>query len=197
MDIQWKEILLSLLPLFVAMDALGGVPVFLALTSDLDRQKRQKLVRDACLTALIVSVLFLIGGKYFFAFLGITADDFRVAGGTVLLVLAISDLILSYAREARQPDDTVGVVPIGIPLIMGPAALTTILILQDTHGYAMTMISITLNLLFVFISFRQADTVTRVLGAGGSKALSKVMALFLAAIAVMMIRVGLTGMLGK
>src|ERR1700690_4397866 len=97
-----KGIFLSLLPLFVAIDALGGVPVFLTLTSQLYHAQRQKLVRDACLTALIVSILFLVGGGTFCSFLGIKEDDFRVAGGTVLLVLAISDLIFPYSVQRKH-----------------------------------------------------------------------------------------------
>src|SRR5688572_28363028 len=116
-----KEFFLSFIPLFVAIDALGAIPIFLSLTSEVEKPDRDRLVRHACVTALIISVLFLIGGASLFAFLGITENDFRVAGGLVLLILAINDLIFSQIRQARQPESTIGIVPIGIPLIMGPA----------------------------------------------------------------------------
>jgi multiple antibiotic resistance protein len=87
------------------------------------------------------------------------------------------------------------VVPIGIPLIMGPAALTTILILVDSYGTIWTVTSIIINLIIVWIVFRNADQVSKILGKGGSRAFAKVASLFLAAIAVMMIRVGITEIL--
>jgi multiple antibiotic resistance protein len=111
----------------------------------MDRAGRRTLITQATFTALGVSVVFLFGGRFIFNFLGITESDFRVGGGIVLLVLAVTDLLFPPSKQ-RQPESTVGVVPIGIPLIIGPAALTTILILVDAHGYAVTIISLLLIL---------------------------------------------------
>ena len=119
-----------------------------------------------------------------------------MGGGVVLLVLAVSDLLFSKERK-RDPDVSVGVVPIGIPLIMGPAALTTIIILVDAHGYVCTIESLLANLLIVWIVFSQADRLTAAIGAAGSRAMAKVASLFLAGIAVMMIRSGIAAMLGR
>jgi len=194
MSIDLNSLLLSFIPLFVAIDILGVVPVFLSLTEGMDRAGRRTLITEATFTALGVSVVFLFGGRFIFNFLGITESDFRVGGGIVLLVLAVTDLLFPPSKQ-RQPESSVGVVPIGIPLIIGPAALTTILILVDTHGYAVTIISLLLNLLIVWFVFRYSEFVIKLLGDAGSKAVAKVAALFMAGIAVMMIRVGLSGML--
>lgn len=196
MSLDFNEILLSFIPLFVAIDVLGVVPIFLSLTERLEGSQRRRLVTEATLTALAVSLAFLIGGRAIFSFLGITENDFRVGGGIVLLVLAVSDLLFSSQKQ-RDPEANVGVVPIGIPLIIGPAALTTILILVDTYGYTVTIISLLANLLIVWLVFRYSSVVIRVMGTAGSKAFAKVASLFMAGIAVMMIRVGLSGMLGK
>jgi multiple antibiotic resistance protein len=131
-----------------------------------------------------------------FSFLGITESDFRVGGGIVLLVLAVNDLLFSKERK-RDLGDSVGVVPIGIPLIMGPAALTTIIILVDSYGYLWTIASLLANMLFVLVVFLQANTVARFMGNAGSRAVAKVAALFLAGIAVMMIRSGITAMIAR
>lgn len=194
MGISLSDLLLSFIPLFVAIDVLGVVPVFLSLTEGLERTHKRRLVTESTLTALAISVVFLVGGRAIFTFLGITEDDFRVGGGIVLLVLAVNDLIFSPERQ-RNPETSVGVVPIGIPLIMGPAALTTILILVDQYGYPLTIISLLINLVLVWLVFRYADRIIRLLGEAGSKGIAKVASLFMAAIAIMMIRVGLTGML--
>lgn len=193
---NWIEQLgLSIIPLFVAVDPLGILPLFLSLTDGMPEKSRQRLVSQATLTALALSVLFLAAGKAVFSFLGITEDDFRIGGGVVLLVLAVTDLLFSDSQqERRAPNETVGIVPIGIPLIMGPAALTTILILLDQYGYVITLISLGINLGLVWLVFRQARWVTRVLGDAGSRAFAKVASLFLAGIAVMMIRVGIVNL---
>jgi multiple antibiotic resistance protein len=189
-----ETFLLAFLPLFVAIDVVGVVPFFVAITGSLDERRRKLLIVEATLTAFVVSLLFLAAGKWIFSFLGITENDFRVGGGVVLLVLAIKDLLFPR-HEERDPESSLGVVPIGIPLIMGPAALTTILLLVDAHGYFWTIASLLVNMLVVWLVFSQAHRITTVIGKGGSKAVAKVFALFLAGIAVMMIRNGITAML--
>ncbi len=191
----FENFLLAFIPLFVAMDVLGTLPLFIGLTEGITDKRRKRLVIEATLTALLISLVFLGSGKLLFSFLGITENDFRIAGGLVLLVLAINDLLFSSDTARKNPETTVGVVPIGIPLIMGPAALTTILILVDSYGTLWTITSIILNLIIVWIVFRNADLVLRIMGKAGSRAVAKVASLFLAAIAVMMIRVGITEIL--
>jgi multiple antibiotic resistance protein len=194
MNFDFNSLLLSFIPLFVAIDILGVVPVFLSLTERMSLSQRHSLITQATFTALAVSVVFLFGGRIIFNFLGITENDFRVGGGIVLLVLAVSDLLFPASKQ-RNPESSVGIVPIGIPLIIGPAALTTILILVDTHGYVVTIISLLLNLLIVWFVFWYSELVIKLMGDAGSKAVAKVAALFMAGIAVMMIRVGLSGMI--
>jgi multiple antibiotic resistance protein len=133
MAIDFSSLLLSFVPLFVAIDVFGVIPIFLSLTENLKKGEKDRLVTEANITGLAVAIVFLFGGRAIFRFLGITENDFRVGGGVALLVLAVIDLVSSSDKQ-RNPDDSVGFVPIGIPLIIGPAALTTILILVDTYG---------------------------------------------------------------
>lgn len=185
--------LLAFIPLFVAIDVFGVLPLYIALTERLDDRSRNILAAEATLTAFVVSLLFLAAGKLVFSFLGITESDFRVGGGIVLLVLAVYDLLFSKDRK-QDPDSSVGIVPIGIPLIMGPAALTTIIILVDAHGYVWTIASLVVNMVIVLAVFLQAKRIIKVLGKAGSRAVAKVAALLLAGIAVMMIRSGIMEM---
>lgn len=190
-----RDFFLAFVPLFVAIDALGALPLFVHLTDGTTRERRLNLVTQATLTAGAIAIVFIFAGKLIFSLLGITDNDFRVAGGIVLLVISISDLAyVSYRRST--PSDLVGVVPIGIPLIMGPAALTTILVSLESNGFALTVASLALNLAIVWITFRNYHWIIRALGEAGSRAFAKVMSLFMAAIAVMMIRMGLSGILG-
>lgn len=188
-----ETFLLAFIPLFVAIDVFGVLPLFVALTSELEEHRRKVLTLEATATALVVSLLFLAAGKLLFSFLGITESDFRVGGGIVLLLLAVNDLLFSKERK-RDPDATVGVVPIGIPLIMGPAALTTIIISVNSYGYGWTIASLVVNMAIVFVVFSQANRIAKVMGDAASRAVAKVFALFLAGIAVMMIRSGIMQM---
>lgn len=191
-----ETFLLAFIPLFVAIDVFGVLPLFVSLTDNMDDHRRKTLTLEATLTAFVISLVFLAAGKLLFSFLGITESDFRVGGGIVLLVLAVNDLLFSKERK-RDPETSVGVVPIGIPLIMGPAALTTIIILVDSYGYVWTIASLVVNMLIVVLVFSQSKSIAGVMGKAGSRAVAKVIALFLAGIAVMMIRSGITDMLTK
>ena len=188
-----ETFLLAFIPLFVAIDVFGVLPLFVALTDGMGPGDRRKLTREATLTAFAISIVFLVAGKMVFSLLGIRESDFRVGGGVVLLVLAVYDLLFSKESK-RDLKDAVGVVPIGIPLIMGPAALTTIIILVDSYGYVWTIASLLANMLIVLLVFLEANAITRIMGNSGSRAIAKVAALFLAGIAVMMIRSGITAM---
>ena len=186
--------LLAFIPLFVAIDVLGLLPIFISMTQGMGETKRRRLISHATITALAVSVIFLFAGKAVFHLLGITVNDFRIGGGIVLLVLSVRDLIFpdEGSRVTGESSADVGIVPIGIPLIIGPAVLTTIIILVDTHGYVPTIAALMANLAIVWVAFRKSPVIVRLMDASGAKGFAKVAALFLAAIAVMMIRLGVS-----
>lgn len=189
-----KTFLLSFIPLFVAIDIIGTVPLFLGLTEDYTERDKKKLIRDAVIAAFIIAVIFLVGGKIILQFLGITIDDFRIAGGIILLILSVNDILFT-SDDAKSGENSIGIVPLGIPLIIGPAALTTILILLDQFGFYMTVISMVLNFIIVWVVLVFSRFVINIMGEGGTKAFAKIAALFLAAIAVMMIRVGIVNLI--
>ncbi len=180
----------TFIPLFVATNIFMLLPVFISLTKEMSKAKRKIVVRDSILTAIIVSFLFIGLGEFIFRTLGITSDDFKIAGGIVLLIFAVRDLVHS-GEERIKPDIKVGVVPIGVPLIIGPAVLTNILLLVDHYGIMPTVISLVLNLFIVWITLINAERLTNIIGRGGITGIAKVMALLLAAIAIMMIRIGI------
>jgi multiple antibiotic resistance protein len=180
----------TFIPLFVAMNTFMLLPIFISLTKDMTRPKKQKVIIDSLLTAVIVSLSFIALGEVIFRILGITADDFKIAGGTLLLVIAILDLT-QHIEERMKPDVRMGVVPIGVPLIVGPAVLTNILLLVDHYGIIPTVIALMLNLFIVWISLMNAERIIKIVGKGGIIGISKVMALLLASTAIMMIRLGI------
>lgn len=182
--------LLAFLPLFVAIDPIGVLPFYVTLTDGMDAERRRVVLLQAMLTAFGVGAAFVLVGQALFQYLGITTSDFRVAGGAILLVLAIYDLL--FAGESRKPtSQNVGVVPLGIPLIVGPAVLTTLVLQADASGRLPALLAFVANLTIVLIVFLLARRIVRLIGDGGAAAVGKIATLLLAAIAVMMIRVGI------
>jgi multiple antibiotic resistance protein len=189
-----RALLLTFIPLFVAVDVVGVVLIYLGIGLSLDEPTRRRLVLEATITAAAVGLAFLFVGDAVLSFLGVTVGDFQIAGGVLLLVLSMHDL-LHPETPLRQPGARPGVVPLGIPMIVGPAVLTTLLTLARSHGYAMTLIGFALNLGIVWVALRWASLIGRFLGEGGCRAISKVFSLVLAAIAVTFVRRGLAAAL--
>jgi multiple antibiotic resistance protein len=193
-----QEFGLTFVPLFVAMDAVGVLPILVPLTQDMKAKERSRTVRLAVITALGLGLGFVAIGKGIFLFLGIEVSDFLIAGGLILFLLAAKDLITGKMVEAQASigSDMVGVVPIGTPLVVGPAVLTTLLILTDQYSIVMVIIAFIVNLAIAWLLFAQANRVVAFLGQGGVRATSKIVSLFLAAIAIKMIRQGVLAVLG-
>lgn len=184
-----EKFIAAFIPIFVALDAIGLVAILIGLAGPMDHHRRQVEAHLGLITGLAVSIGFIFLGKIIFAALGISVGDFQVAGGLILLVLAAREL-LDLGGERKHGSDAFGVVPLGMPLIAGPALLTALLILVDTVGLVYTLLSLLVNLLIVGVAFRNADFLSRALGKRGLQGVSKLIALLLAAIAVSLIRRG-------
>jgi multiple antibiotic resistance protein len=182
----------AFIPIFVAIDPIGLVAMFMGLAGNASREHRQREAFIGIFTALCVSVGFVFLGKIIFTALGITVADFQVAGGLILLGLAGREL-LNIVPADREATNDFGVVPLGMPLIAGPALLTALLILVDTVGLVFTLFSLLVNLALVAVAFWNAGLVARWMGRQGLRGVSKIVALLLAAIAVSLIRRGWHG----
>lgn len=182
---------LCFVPLFVAMDALGLLPLFVRLTQGLDRPRIRRVIFESVLTAMVVALLFLFIGRSILALLGITVADFMIAGGSLLFVISLSDLIGPEKRRLQFGQDSVGAVPLGVPLIVGPGVLTATILLSSQYGTAPTVAAIVFNIAIVGIVFLLADGIIHVLGRAGTRTISKLASLILAAIGVMMVRKGI------
>ncbi len=184
-----KDLPLTFIPLFVAMDPIGILPIYMSVTVDLTDGEKRRVVRYSTITALVICLAFIAVGEVVFGILGITVSDFKIAGGLLLLVLAIIELVKEGGSHRKAQD--VGIVPIGVPLLVGPAVLTTLIVLSDHYGIIPALISLAFNLLVTYIVLSGAKTIMKFIGRNGVIAISKLVALLLAAIAVMMIRIGL------
>ena len=184
-----KNLLLAFIPIFVAVDAVGVLPIFVSLTQGLKKEEKLRIIFQSMLTAICLAVGFIFLGKIVFKLLGISLGDFMVAGGAILFCIAIMDII-NPGKKRRIPSNELGAVPLGTPLIVGPAVLTTSLIIIGEYGLYATLFSVLANVILAGIIFSLSGILIRILGEAGSKALSKITSLLLAAIAIMMIRKG-------
>jgi multiple antibiotic resistance protein len=192
MKIFW----LCFLPLFVAVDAVGVLPMFLHFTGGMQKGKVRRVILISVVTAAIVALLFLTAGSALLKYLGITVADFMVAGGILLFIICMSDMLSTGKGNLAVDADSLGAVPLGVPLITGPGVLTTSILLMNEYGFGPTAGAIVLNVLLAGGVFSLAPAINRLLGKTGAMIISKISNLLLAAIAVMMIRKGLTIIIG-
>jgi multiple antibiotic resistance protein len=186
-----EKFLLAFIPLFVAMDPVGLVPFFLGMTQGIERHRRERIAWQAIVTAAVVAIGFMFLGRWTFRVLGISVGDFQVAGGLILLVLASRDLLRPGTATESLPEDF-GIVPLGLPYIAGPATLTTLVILMDSVGFDFALASLAANLVLIACAVYYADWLAKKFSPTGLRAVSKIISMLLAAIAVSMIRRGLT-----
>jgi multiple antibiotic resistance protein len=193
----FKEFWLCFVPLFVAVDALGTLPIFASLVGNAEQKRVNKVIRTSVITALGVALPFIFLGEFMLQLLNITVPDFMIAGGIILLLLSIRDLLSTEKRSLAADLDGLGPVPLGVPLIVGPAVLTTILLLSRQHGFFLTTTATVINIILAGFVFSSLGTIMRVIGNSGAQIASKIANLLLAAIAVMLIRKGVVAIMSK
>jgi multiple antibiotic resistance protein len=186
----WDSFILTFVPLFIVIDAIGNVPFVITLSEGLSRKDRLKMIHVATLTAAIVGLIFLFLGRLVLKLMGISVGAFAIAGGIVLIVLSIKYMTTGHMVETVK-EEMVAVVPIGTPLTVGPATITTLLLLATQFPLYWVLISFSLNIAIVWVMFLLTDQIVRILGQGGIKAFSRIASLLLAAIAVNMVLRGL------
>jgi multiple antibiotic resistance protein len=187
-----QQFIKTFVPLFIVIDAFGNVPFVITLSEGMLKSERNKMILVAVITAALVGLAFLFLGKVILDAMGIEVGAFAIAGGLILLVLSVRYVLTGHITDYIK-EEMVAVVPIGTPLTVGPATITTLLLLvneQRFHLY-MVLLSFALNILIAWAVFMLSGWFVRFLGQGGVKAVSKVFSLLLAAIAVTMIIHGL------
>lgn len=191
-----KDFSLVFLPLLVAMDPLAVVPFLVPFLGSLQPDRRRRVINISVVTGLVIGLLFLGLGRAIFLALGITVSDFLIAGGLVLLIVSLRELLSSTVGEAPPaPNELMAVVPIGTPLLVGPATISMLILLSGLFSVWLVIAAFLLNMLLAWVVFSQSQHITRFLGRGGLQAFSRVTYLLLAAIAIQLIRRGVTEIL--
>lgn len=194
--------LVSISAVFFVVDPIGVVPIFLAITGSDSPQKRRATALRACLVACSLLLFFALFGGVIFKIFGVSLGAFRVAGGLLLLITALDMLNARPAGTRTSPSETeegaekddVALVPMAIPLLAGPGAIATVMVLmskgEGTISAVPVLLAIVLTFAASYLILAGASFVQRVLGRSGVAILERVMGLILAAIAVQFIAEG-------
>jgi len=184
----------STLVLFIAIDPLGNAPLFYGLTATLSDEKRRVIVRQSCKIATLILIVFAIVGDMLLSYFGLSVADFRISGGIILLIYGIAGILgWTEASMIKHPEEaeTIAVVPLATPLLAGPAAIATVLYIKAVYGIEYALVSIAVNTLITFVMLNNSQKLMDILGRNGAIALSKIMSILLAAIAIAMVREGI------
>ncbi len=200
---DWHHYIEIFTAIFVIVDPLGAVPIFLSVTADEDARQRARTALVASVVFVIAMVLATFIGEPILKFFGIRIASFQVGGGILILLLAISMLNAKISPARQTPEEAqeavaksnVAVVPLAIPLLSGPAAFSTVIIYSTrSEGWsdrAFIVASIVLVALIIWILFRLSIPLSHRLGQTGVNTVTRVMGLILAAIAIEFISAGL------
>ncbi|MCX6778066.1 MAG: MarC family protein [Candidatus Micrarchaeota archaeon] len=190
MFVPLNEFLISFVALFVIMDPFASVPVFLTITRRSSAYERMNAANRAASVAGAVLLLFMLAGPFLFQLMGITMEGFQIAGGLILLIVALS---MVFGREVgrHSADLDAAVVIVAVPLITGPGALATATILSGTYGLPTVFLAAALSIVCVWVVLRSANRLNSVIGEKGFHVLSRIMGILLAAIAVEFMKKGI------
>jgi len=181
--------------LFAVFDAIGTVPLFVALTNDYPKD-RKRILRQAVVIATVILVVFSLFGWLIFDIFGITIDDFRIAGGIILFVVAVDQLMGGDIRSKGLKPSDVATFPLATPLLAGPGAISTVIIISSVpYSPLIALIAVGCNAALAYLILSSSEWVRRFLGANGTIALSRITALLIAALAVSFVTSGITGIM--
>jgi len=190
-----QQYLTAFIMLFVVFDALGNVPVFHSLTEGLEFRERRRIIQNSVVIAGVILLFFALGGGLILDFFRVSLDDFRIAGGTILFIVAIEGLLGRVEAMKIRPEQ-LAVVPLATPLLAGPGSISLVIyFMKAGYGLGPTLASIAINVVVAWAILTYCDVFFKVLGKNGSLVVARIMALILAAIAVAMIREGVEGIL--
>ena len=186
----FENLVKSTVALFVVIDPIGNVPLFIALTQNMEKDERKAVSKTAIVTAAALLLVFAVAGSQILAIFGITIYSFMVAGGVLLFIVSIELLTHGVWRfgigtgTGKEGAGESGVVPLAFPLLAGPGAITSVMISFQTAGLIVTMLSISIVIIITYMVLRLVNPIYKVLGRRGSMIFTRIFAVLVAAIAV-------------
>ncbi|MBY9013661.1 MAG: MarC family protein [Candidatus Lokiarchaeota archaeon] len=182
----------AIIVLFIMVDPLGNIPIFMCLTEKMPKKQKTKTFNTATIVSIILLLLFAFAGQEIFSIFGVSIFSFQIAGGILLLIIAIRLIITGKIIDLDQNPESVGAVPIAMPLLVGPGAITTAIFSLQQYGIVITTLAIITTLVITWIILRSVNKIYHFLGKSGALVIAQVNALFIAAIAIQYILMGIT-----
>ena len=186
-----SELTRAFVALFIIVDPFGNIPIFVGLTENITDAQRKKTYNTAILVGFALLLVFSFTGQEILSLFGLSIYSFEVAGGILLLIIAIRILISGFHENTESPE-SLGAVPIAIPLLVGPGAITTTIFNLQSYGTIITIAAVVIVLALTWVILRFINGFYKVLGKTGAIVIARVMALLIAAIAVQYILTGVT-----
>jgi multiple antibiotic resistance protein len=185
----------AVIALFIVVDPFGNIPIFMGLTQKMTKEKEHRTYNVAVLVGFVLLLIFAFTGQEIFSLFGISISSFEIAGGILLLIIAIRILVNGNSYEKAGSPESIGAVPIAMPLLVGPGAITTTILNLQTFGTIVTVLAVIVVLSIAWVILRFIDRVYGLLGKTGAMIIARVMALLISAIAVQYIVDGVTTLL--
>jgi multiple antibiotic resistance protein len=188
--------------IFVIVNPVAGLITFISLTSGMTADERKATVKRSVTVACLLAIVFAVSGELVLRFFGITVDCLRVAGGILLFTVALDMMHARVSRESVTAEEIrdagrredVSIFPIAVPLLTGPGAITTVILIMRTGAVMelkmMVILAILLTFALSYLIFRFANNINRIMGVTGSLVITRVMGLLLGAIAVNFVSIG-------
>ena len=193
---SWELTFNAGLALFAILNPLGNVPIFFEYTQDLSPKMRSRLFDTASAVGFVTLLALTFTGKWIMQFFfQISIDEFRIAGGILLTVIAVQRILApSHRRESGTKDEVLemGIVPLAIPLLVGPGAIVTSILILDRDGWIVSLVALTGALLASWLILRSSVFLHRRMGKFGSLVISRIMYIFIAAIGVSFLLTGVS-----
>jgi multiple antibiotic resistance protein len=195
-DTFTDDLLKSVVSLFVVVNPIGKVPLFITLTQKMEKQNKKLVSKNAIITTAVLLTIFAVAGVQLLSIFGISIFSFMIAGGILLFIISIEFLTHGEWRHGRSSiaGDS-GIVPLAFPLLAGPGAITTVIISLQTYGWLVSIISIVFVVAVTYLVLHLENPISRILGRRGSIVTTRVFAIFLAAIAIQYVVEGLRQLL--
>jgi len=182
-----NEIIKTSIMLFIVIDAIGGIPIFISLVPDMSEDEVKKVVNLAIIVSFFILLFFGVIGRWILYLFSINLEEFKIAGGFLLLIIAL-DEIFNILPERKYPKEELGIVPIGCPLLAGPGAITVILVIlyrfNFPKNYIIMSASVVIVTLVNWIILSRLINIKRIFGRKGILLLTKLMGIILAGISI-------------
>lgn len=181
------QILKATISLFVVIDPIGNIPLFIGLTEKLSQEERRRIFHMASWVAFLLLITFALAGQQVLLIFGVKLYSLMMAGGILLLTIAVRILLSGGWHEKSDGPEDMGVVPIAFPLLVGPGAMTTTLVTLQADGAFVSLLAVLINFAIIWLVLRFIEPIYKILGRTGSQVIARIMAVFIAALAIELI----------